>query len=91
MLDATRPFLSPISESGLSALTPLSCTGTVVQAQPKVFPPERRTILTDCGDEHDDEPDEHGDVVSYPGTGDKRHRLREDSSPSCRAGVPAGW
>lgn len=40
----------------------------------------RRAILTDCGDEHDGESDEHGDVVSYPGKGKKRHDLREDSS-----------
>lgn len=33
------------------------------------------TILTDCGEEHDDEADEHGDVVSYPGMGEKRQDL----------------
>lgn len=41
---------------------------------------ERRAILTDCGEEHDDEADEHGDVVSYPGTGEKRQDLTEDCS-----------
>lgn len=37
VLGATRPFLSPISETGCSALTPVSCTGTVVQATPQCF------------------------------------------------------
>lgn len=37
---------------------------------------EGRAILTDCGEEHDGEPNEHGDVVSDPGTGTKRPQLR---------------
>lgn len=37
---------------------------------------EGRAILTDCGEEHDGEPNEHGDVVSDPGMGTKRPQLR---------------
>lgn len=36
---------------------------------------DRRAILTDCGEEHDDEADEHGDVISYPEMGEKRQDL----------------